>query len=68
MPHDATSLEELETIVAQFGHRERRWDMFNRIAAGCGLAIPPEEMWLLIQLCRQPGARSLTDLAYQFLI
>jgi EmrB/QacA subfamily drug resistance transporter len=52
LPHDATSLEELELIVTQFSHRERRWDIYTRIAERAGILIKPQEMWLLIQLCR----------------
>ena len=52
LPHDATSLEELELIVTQFSHRERRWDIYRRIAERADVNVQPQEMWLLIRICR----------------
>lgn len=62
LPHDATSLEELELIVTQFSHRARRWDIYRRVAERAGVSVPPREMWLLIQICRRSGGLSLASL------
>jgi EmrB/QacA subfamily drug resistance transporter len=56
MPHDATSLEELELIVTRLAQREHRWETYRRIAERTGVALVPDEMWLLVQLCRDAGA------------
>jgi hypothetical protein len=55
MPHDATSLEELELIVTRLGLREHRWETYRRIAEWSGVSLAPDEMWLLAQLCREAG-------------
>ncbi|AMK23148.1 MULTISPECIES: MFS transporter [Sphingomonadaceae] len=56
MPHDATSLDELELIVTRLGRREHRWETYRRIAERRGISLAPDEMWLLVQLCRAPQA------------
>jgi EmrB/QacA subfamily drug resistance transporter len=53
MPRQATSLQELELIVAQAARRENRWESIRRIAAKLELHLEPDEIWLLIQLCRR---------------
>jgi len=63
MPHDATSLEELETIVSHYGARENRWEAYRRIATRVGVALAPDEMWLLGQVCRATTAVVADDLA-----
>jgi EmrB/QacA subfamily drug resistance transporter len=59
MPHDATSLEELEQIVTRLGLREHRWETYRRIAERAGVSLAPDEIWLLAQLCgnldKSPG-------------
>lgn len=62
MPHQATSLEELETIVARVTRREHRWETIRRIAASLELHLEPDEIWLLIQLCRRDGAVGIAAL------
>jgi hypothetical protein len=62
LPHDATSLEELELIVSQFSHGERRWDIYRRIAERADVQVSPQEMWLLIQICRSSDPVSLVQL------
>jgi EmrB/QacA subfamily drug resistance transporter len=52
MPHDATSLEELELIVTRLGAREHRWETYRRIAERTGVSLAPDEIWLLARLCR----------------
>jgi hypothetical protein len=66
MPVDATSLEELELIVDRLRRHENRWDTIHGIAQRAGVNLAPDEMWLLIRICRQGGARSLRELAAQF--
>lgn len=56
MPRQATSLEELEVIVARVTRREHRWEAIRRIAASLDLHLEPDEVWLLIQLCRRDGS------------
>ena len=66
MPHDATSLEELEQIITRLGRREHRWQTFQLIARRVGVSLAPDEMWLLVQLCRTtPLSGALTDPALQ---
>ncbi|AYJ85360.1 DHA2 family efflux MFS transporter permease subunit (plasmid) [Sphingomonas paeninsulae] len=62
MPHDATSLEELEQIVTRLGLREHRWETYRRIAEQANVSLAPDEIWLLAQLCRDAD-RSPKDLA-----
>ncbi|HEX7027697.1 MAG TPA: MDR family MFS transporter [Gammaproteobacteria bacterium] len=52
MPRDATSLEELQTIIARISRREHRWEVIQRIAARLRLDLQPDEIWLLVQLAR----------------
>jgi len=65
MPHDATSLEELETIVTRLQARETHWEFYNRVARSLDLALPPDQIWLLVQVCRS-GPTSLSQLAVHF--
>ncbi|HET6583837.1 MAG TPA: MDR family MFS transporter [Nannocystaceae bacterium] len=55
MPRDATSLDELARIIERLGRREHRWDTYRRIAARTGVSLAPDEMWVLVQLCRAAG-------------
>jgi hypothetical protein len=50
MPRDATSLDELERIVARVTARENRWLVYQRSAARMGIALEPDELWLLARL------------------
>ncbi len=68
MPHDATSLEELELILSQLSQRERRWDVYRRIAAAADIFVPPQEMWLLSRICRGADTVPLAGLAREFSI
>jgi hypothetical protein len=52
MPRDATSLEELERIVGRLQRRENRWQVYHTIAEAAGVALAPDEIWLLARLCR----------------
>jgi DNA-binding MarR family transcriptional regulator len=65
MPHDATSLEELETIVRRLQARETHWEFYTRVAQSLDLALPPDQIWLLVQVCRS-GPVSLSQLAARF--
>ena len=56
MPRQATSLEELEIIVARASRRENRWGAIRRIARSLDLHLEPDEIWLLVQLSRRGGA------------
>jgi EmrB/QacA subfamily drug resistance transporter len=50
MPRDATSLHELERIVASLAQQENRWRVYEGLARRAGLDLPPEELWLLARL------------------
>lgn len=63
MPHDASSLEELEAIVRRLGQRENRADAYRRIAASAGVGLSPGEIWLLGQLSRARSPMTNEDLA-----
>jgi EmrB/QacA subfamily drug resistance transporter len=65
MPHDATSLEELETIVTRLQARETRWEFYNRVARSLDLALAPDQIWLLVHVCRSVPV-SLSELAARF--
>ena len=65
MPHDATSLEELETIVTRLQARETHWEFYSRVAQSLDLVLPPDQIWLLVQVCRS-GPVSVSQLAARF--
>jgi MFS family permease len=50
MPHDATSLHEMEKIVGTLVQRENRWRVYEGLARRASLDLPPEELWLLARL------------------
>ncbi len=68
MPRDATSLEELEQILARMSSHEHLWETYRRIAARLDVKLQPDEIWLLIQLCRDSHIPELDALATEFSI
>lgn len=68
MPRDATSLQELETILARISRQEHRWDVINRIAARLHLDLQPDEIWLLVHLARHDQPVPGETLADQYTI
>ena len=60
MPHDATSLEELETIVRRLQARETHWEFYQRVAQSLDISLSPHQMWLLVHICRA-GRLLLSD-------
>jgi hypothetical protein len=66
MPRDATSLEELERIVAQLEQHEHRWEILQRIAQAAGVRRAPDEIWLLVQLCLASDGLRLATLSERF--
>lgn len=66
MPHDETSLQELEAILSRMGHREHRWETYRRIANRAGVTLAPDEMWLLAQLSLAAAPLFVSDLAVRF--
>jgi MFS family permease len=60
MPHDATSLEELETIVRRLEARETHWEFYQRVAQSLDLSLAPDQIWLLVHVCRS-GPLSSAD-------
>ncbi|HUJ37863.1 MAG TPA: MDR family MFS transporter [Hyphomicrobium sp.] len=61
-PRDATSLEELERILTRMTARENRWQVYTRAAARTGIALEPDELWLLARIGELNGRTSLTEL------
>jgi hypothetical protein len=55
-PRDATSVEELEAILNQLQRRENRWAVIQRMARTLAVPLAPDEIWLLVQLCRERTA------------
>ncbi|WP_066558628.1 MFS transporter [Croceicoccus bisphenolivorans] len=62
MPHQATSLEELEVIIARVTRHEHRWEAIERIAASLKLDLRPDEMWMFLHLARRDGSMPATEL------
>jgi EmrB/QacA subfamily drug resistance transporter len=62
MPRDATSLEELQRIVARMTARENRWLIYTQRAARMGLDIEPDELWLLARIGENQGRISKSEL------
>jgi EmrB/QacA subfamily drug resistance transporter len=60
MPHDATSLEELETIIRRLEARETHWEFYRRVAHSLDISLAPDQIWLLVHICRA-GSLSLSD-------
>jgi EmrB/QacA subfamily drug resistance transporter len=50
MPRDATSLREMERIVASLTQRENRWRVYDRLAERAGVDLDPQELWQLARL------------------
>jgi EmrB/QacA subfamily drug resistance transporter len=65
VPHDATSLGELETIVERMTRREHRWDAYHRIAERIGVVLPPDEIWMIVRVCLADGAVAVDELVAQ---
>ncbi len=59
MPRDASSLHEMERIVASLVRHENRWRVYRQLADRAGVDLPPEQYWLLARLGEGAG----TDLA-----
>ncbi|MEO6799436.1 MAG: MDR family MFS transporter [Rhodanobacter sp.] len=68
MPRDATSLEELQQILARMSSHGHLWKTCQRISARLDVKLQPDEIWLLIQLCRQDRSPRLESLATDFSI
>jgi EmrB/QacA subfamily drug resistance transporter len=65
-PRDATSVKELETILSQIDEREDRWTTIQRLARALAVPLAPDEIWLLVQLCRQTDALQPSALSARF--
>jgi len=50
MPRDATSLEELERIIALLVARENRWRVYADLARRAAIELPAPELWMLARL------------------
>ncbi|MGN6375628.1 MAG: MDR family MFS transporter [Sphingomonas sp.] len=65
VPRSTTSLDELTVIVERLAAREQRWPTMARIAMRSGIAIAPDEMWLLAKVCLTPAPVATEALATQ---
>jgi predicted MFS family arabinose efflux permease/DNA-binding MarR family transcriptional regulator len=63
MPRDATSLEELERIVMRMAAKENRWRVYERAAAQAGVALEPDQLWLLARIAQKEHGETVTTLA-----
>jgi len=61
-PRDATSLEELERIVTRMTARENRWQVYTRSATRMGIALEPDELWLLARMGESRGPVTISEL------
>jgi EmrB/QacA subfamily drug resistance transporter len=50
MPRDATSLEELERIIALLVASENRWRVYADLARRAAIELPAPELWMLARL------------------
>jgi hypothetical protein len=62
MPRDATSLEELERIVARVTARENRWRVYQQSAKRIGVTLEPDEFWLFARIGERGGEASKSEL------
>jgi len=65
-PRDATSVQELETILNQIDQREDRWTIIQRMARALEVSLAPDEIWLLVQLCRKDATQQPSVLGERF--
>jgi hypothetical protein len=65
MPREASSLEELRSIVTRLSQKDQHWQVYKRIADSLGVALAPDEIWLLVQLCRI-GSATAAELSVRF--
>src|SRR3546814_19107385 len=63
-----TLFRSLELMVDRLRHRENRGATYQRIAETADVSVPPDEIWMLVQICRQGEGVRLASLADQFSI
>jgi EmrB/QacA subfamily drug resistance transporter len=63
MPRDATSLAELERIVMRMAAKENRWRVYERAAIQAGVAVEPDQLWLLARIAQKDGRYTTKTLA-----
>jgi hypothetical protein len=61
MPRDATSLA--ERIVMRMAAKENRWKVYERAAAQAGIAIEPDQLWMLARTAQQGDRHTTATLA-----
>jgi MFS family permease len=62
VPRQASSVEELESMIERMLAHEGRWSALQRIAEQIGATGSPDEVWLLIQLHLRGGSASFAEL------
>jgi hypothetical protein len=63
MPRDATSLEELERIVARITARENRWRHYQLSAERLHIPLEPDEFWMLSRIGERDDPATRAELA-----
>jgi EmrB/QacA subfamily drug resistance transporter len=60
-PSEASSLDEITRALTRLGHRNQRWEAYERLAVRAGLTLSPPELWLLARLGERaaPSAEEL---------
>jgi DNA-binding MarR family transcriptional regulator len=66
LPRDATSLAELERIVMRMAAKENRWRVYERAATQAGVAIEPDQLWMLARIARNEDRLTSASLARRF--
>jgi DNA-binding MarR family transcriptional regulator len=66
MPRDATSLAELERIVMRMAAKENRWKVYERVAAQAGVAIEPDQLWMLARIAQNEDRHTKAGLSRRF--
>lgn len=65
VPRDATSLDELQTIVARITTRENQWPALLKLAKVNTISLAPDALWLVLQLGTGTGRATLAELTRQ---
>jgi EmrB/QacA subfamily drug resistance transporter len=63
---DANGLRELERALSLLASRDQRWELYERLAAGAAIDLPPPQLWLLVRIGERPPLteRQLTEVLH----
>lgn len=62
LPREATSLAELERIIARVSAKENRWQVYLKVAAEAGITLAPDELWLLARIAETHSPQTVDQL------